>query len=169
VLVEAISLLNRRDLSVYLLGDGPLRRRLTDQIRLHGLSDRVFMPGWVDNPWSYVAGSTVHVVPSREEAWSQSAVLGLGLGVRVVGTDVDGLADTLSRARGVTVGADDPLALSEAISDALAGRASIDRAGAIRYARQFTVARVADFYLAEYQAMMTAAARPVAGALADTA
>ena len=45
----------------------------------------------------------VHVVPSREEAWSQSAVLGLGLGVPVVGTHVDGLVDTLSQSRGVTV------------------------------------------------------------------
>ncbi|MDQ1734794.1 MAG: hypothetical protein QOH56_1045 [Pseudonocardiales bacterium] len=166
VLVEAMSLLNRRDLSVYLLGDGPLRRRLTDRIQLHGLSDRVFMPGWVDNPWSYVAGSAVHVVPSREEAWSQSAVLGLGLGVPVVGTDVDGLADTLSQSRGVTVAPDDPLALSEAIFDALGGKASIDRPGAIRYARQFTVARVADFYLAEYQAMTIARRDPPAVLLA---
>jgi hypothetical protein len=55
----------------------------------------------------------------------------------------------------VTVAPDDPLALSKAISDVLAGRSAIDRAGAIRYARQFTTARVADFYLAEYQAMLT--------------
>jgi glycosyltransferase involved in cell wall biosynthesis len=155
VLVEAICLLNRHDLSAYLLGDGPLRTRLTDSIDRRGLSGRVFMPGWVDKPWTYIAGSAVHVVPSREEAWSQSAVLGLGLGVPVVGTHVDGLTDTLSQSRGVTVAPDDPLALSEAISDTLAGRSRIDRAGAIRYARQFTTARIADFYLAEYQAMLT--------------
>ena len=168
VLVEAICLLGRRDLSAYLLGDGPLRTRLTDMINQRGLSARVFMPGWVDKPWTYVAGSAVHVVPSREEAWSQSAVLGLGLGVPVVGTRVDGLADTLSRSRGVTVAPDDPLALSEAISDALAGRSAIDRAGAIRYARRFTAARIADFYLAEYQATLTRA-QALAPALGDTA
>ena len=155
VLVEAICLLDRRDLSAYLLGAGPLRARLTDRIHQRGLSARVFLPGWVDKPWAYVAGSAVHVVPSREEAWSQSAVLGLGLGVPVVGTHVDGLADTLSQSRGVTVAPDDPLALSQAICDALAGRSPIDRLGAIRYARQFTTARIADFYLAEYQAMLT--------------
>jgi len=154
VLVEAISLLDRRDLSAYLLGDGPLRARLTARIRPRGLSARVFMPGWVDKPWTYVAGSAVHVVPSRQEAWSQSAVLGLGLGVPVVGTHVDGLIATLSQSRGVTIAPDDPLALSEAISEALAGRSPIDRAGAIRYARRFTTARIADFYLAEYQAML---------------
>jgi glycosyltransferase involved in cell wall biosynthesis len=157
VLVEAICLLGRRDLSAYLLGGGPLRTRLADRIHQRGLSARVFMPGWVDKPWTYVAGSAVHVVPSREEAWSQSAVLGLGLGVPVVGTHVDGLADTLSQSRGVTVAPDDPLALSEAIADAIAGRSPIDRAGAIRYARRFSPARVADFHLAEYQAMLTRA------------
>lgn len=154
VLLEAICLLDRRDLAAYLLGDGPLRRPLTDRVQQRGLSARVSMPGWVDKPWAYVAGSAVHVVPSREEAWSQSAVLGLGLGVPVVGTRVDGLTDTLSQSRGVLVTPDDPLALSEAIFDVLVGRAQIDRAGAIRYARQFATARVADFYLAEYQAML---------------
>jgi glycosyltransferase involved in cell wall biosynthesis len=169
VLVEAIGLLDRHDLSAYLLGDGPLRTRLTDRIHQRGLSARVLMPGWVDKPWTYLAGSAVHVVPSREEAWSQSAVLGLGLGVPVVGTHVDGLTDTLSHSRGVTVAPDDPLALSEAISDALAGRSPIDRDAAIRYARQFTTTRVADFYLAEYQAMVTHPARALAPALEDTA
>jgi glycosyltransferase involved in cell wall biosynthesis len=156
VLVEAICLLDRRELTAYLLGDGPLREGLIDRIGRQRLSDRVFLPGWVDKPWAYVAGAAVHVVPSREEAWSQSAVLGLGLGIPVIGTHVDGLVDTLSHLRGVTVAPDDPHALSRAISDALAGRSPIDRAAAIRYARQFTAARVADFYHAEYQEVINA-------------
>jgi len=168
VLLEAICLLNRRDLSAYLLGDGRLRASLTDRLHRRGLSSRVFMPGWVDKPWTYIAGSAVHVVPSREEAWSQSAVLGLGLGVPVVGTHVDGLTNTLSQSRGVTVAPDDPRALSEAIADVLARRSPIDRQGAIRYARQFTTARVADFYLAEYQAVLTRA-EALAPELGDTA
>jgi glycosyltransferase involved in cell wall biosynthesis len=158
VLIEAIALLDRADVSAYLLGEGPLRSRLTDRIAALGLSARVSMPGWVDRPWSHVAGSTVHVVPSREEAWSQSAVLGLGLGVPVIGTAVDGLAETLSHSRGVTVAPEDPRALSEAISDVLAGHSAIDRTGGMRYARQFSAARVADFYLAEYQSLMRSSA-----------
>jgi glycosyltransferase involved in cell wall biosynthesis len=96
-------------------------------------------------------------------------VLALGLGVPVIGTHVDGLIHTLSHSRGVTVAPDDPPALSEAISDALAGRSPYDRDAAIRYARQFTTARVADFYLTEYQAMVTHPARALPPALEDTA
>jgi len=155
VLVEAICLLDCRQLTAYLLGDGPLRAPLADQIQRRGMSARVFMPGWVHAPWRYVAGSAVHVVPSREEAWSQSAVLALGLGVPVVGARVDGLVDTLAHSRGLTVAPDDPIALSAAIADALTAGSPLDRAGAISYARQFTSARTAHFYHSEYQALLT--------------
>jgi glycosyltransferase involved in cell wall biosynthesis len=96
----------------------------------------------------------VHVVPSREEAWSQSAVLGLGLGVPVVGFAVDGLVDTLADARGVLVHPNDPNQLASAIGDALAGRGVVDRAAAIRYARQFTPSRVASYYFDEYSKLI---------------
>ncbi|HEX2307131.1 MAG TPA: glycosyltransferase [Jatrophihabitantaceae bacterium] len=150
VLVEAISLLNRGDLFAYLLGDGPLRPLLTARIKERSLSDRVLLTGWVGNPGTYIAGSSVHVVPSREEAWSQSAVLALGLGVPVVGTRVDGLVTTLAHGRGITVSPDNPAALCAAIDDALAGRSPVDTRAAIGYARQFSAARVSDFYAAEY-------------------
>jgi glycosyltransferase involved in cell wall biosynthesis len=155
VLIEAIRLLQRPDLTCYLLGDGPMRAVLEATIRQAGLTDQILLPGWVDDPWTYVAGSSVHVVPSREEAWSQSAVLALGLGVPVIGTDVDGLADTLSQSRGVIIAAEDPPALSASITDVLAGRLRTDQAAATEYARQFTSTRVSDFYRTEYESVLT--------------
>ncbi|MBO0879527.1 MAG: glycosyltransferase [Mycobacterium sp.] len=158
LLVEALTRLDLRRLTAYLLGDGPLRDRLMDRIDSVGLSGRVLMPGWVSQPWRYVAGSNVHVVPSREEAWSQSAVLALALGVPVIGTNVDGLAETLSQSRGIIVPPNDPDALAAAIGDTLSGRAATDRIAAMRYARNFTAARVAKFYHAEYQTLRERAA-----------
>jgi glycosyltransferase involved in cell wall biosynthesis len=157
VLVEAISLLNRGGLFAYLLGDGPLRPLLTARIQERSLSDRVLLTGWVGNPGTYLAGSSVHVVPSREEAWSQSAVLALGLGVPVVGTRVDGLVSTLAHRRGITVAPDNPAALCAAIENALAGRSPADTKAAIGYARQFSAAPVSDFYAAEYRELLAAA------------
>jgi glycosyltransferase involved in cell wall biosynthesis len=87
VLLEALAMLPDPPATL-LLGDGPLRESLTARSIALGLADRVLLPGWVRSPGSYIAGASVHVVPSREEAWSQSAVLGLGLGVPVVGTAV---------------------------------------------------------------------------------
>jgi glycosyltransferase involved in cell wall biosynthesis len=160
VLVEALSLLNRGDLFAYLLGDGPLMPLLAARIQERSLSDRVLLTGWMANPTSYIAGSSVHVVPSREEAWSQSAVLGLGLGVPVIGTGVDGLARTLAHRRGITVAPDNPAALCAAIDDALAGRSHTDTRAAIGYARQFTTGPVSDFYAAEYRELLGVALHP---------
>jgi GNAT superfamily N-acetyltransferase len=105
----------------YLVGDGPLRGALTRLIRARGLEAVVHLPGWSHEPARDIAQATVHVVPSREESWSQSAVLALGLGVPVDGTAVDGLARTLGKGRGVPVPPEDPRALAGKLSRVLAG------------------------------------------------
>jgi glycosyltransferase involved in cell wall biosynthesis len=164
VLVEALGLLSTRQWTAYLLGDGPLRARVTEAVRARGLADRVVLTGWVDDPGTFIAGSAVHVVPSREEAWSQSAVLALGLGVPVVGTRVDGLVDTLSGGRGRIVPADDAPALAAALETVLDGRVAADPAVGLAYAQQFTAARVADFHLAAYVDVLAARTGEPAGA-----
>jgi Glycosyl transferases group 1 len=93
VLVEALALLDAPP-PAYLVGDGPMRQALAQLVRDRGLQAVVCLPGWSDKPSRYVSGASVHVVPSRQESWSQSAVVALGLGVPVVGTAVDGLAHT---------------------------------------------------------------------------
>src|SRR5204863_156733 len=79
-----------------------------------GLEDVVRFSGWQAQPERFVAGAAVHVVPSRQDAWSQSAVLAMGLGVPVVATAVEGLPDTLDAGRGVLVAPDEPRALAAA-------------------------------------------------------
>jgi glycosyltransferase involved in cell wall biosynthesis len=83
VLVQALALL-----PAYLVGDGPMRGALLRLAAALGLDAVVHLPGWSYEPARYIAGASVHVVPSREESWSLSAVLALGLGVPVVGTEV---------------------------------------------------------------------------------
>ena len=102
VLVEALALLDAPP-TAYLVGDGPMRQTLTRLIRARGLDGVVCLAGWSYTPARYVSGASVHVVPSREESWSQSAVVALGLGVPVIGTAIDGLARTLGDGRGVLV------------------------------------------------------------------
>ena len=135
MLVEALALLGAPPPS-YLVGDGPQRDALIRLVRARGLEAAVHLPGWSYEPARYIAGSSVHVVPSREESWSQSAVLALGLGVPVVGTAVDGLARTLGGGRGVLVPRG-PRALAGALSRVLAGE-RLDPALGRACARQFT-------------------------------
>ena len=157
VLVEALALLHPPP-AAYLVGDGPLRGALTRLIRARGLEAVVHLPGWSYEPARYIAGASVHVVPSREESWSQSAVLGLGLGVPVVGTAVDGLARTLGEGRGVLVPPEDPHALADALSRVLGGEHP-DPAPGRAYARQFTPSAAAAVYADAYHQLLASPAR----------
>ena len=56
--------------------------------------------GWVPDPGAYIAGATVLAIPSRDESFSQTAIIGLAHGVPVIGTDVDGFPETLGDGRG---------------------------------------------------------------------
>jgi len=153
VLVAALALLAAPP-PAYLVGDGPARPAVTELVTDCGLDRLVRLPGWSYEPARYVAGASVHVVPSRQEAWSQSAVVALGLGVPVVGTAVDGLAATLGHGRGVLVPPGDPPALAAAISRVLAGHRP-DPGPGRAYARQFTPETVAAAYAAAYHELLT--------------
>lgn len=156
VLVEALAVLDAPP-RAYLVGDGPMRPALTRLVQARGLQDLVRLPGWSYQPYRYVSGATVHVVPSREESWSQSAVVALGLGVPVVGTQVDGLARTLGNSRGVLVPPDDPHALAAALSRVLGGERPDPRPGR-SYARQFTPDAAAALYADAYRRLLARSA-----------
>jgi glycosyltransferase involved in cell wall biosynthesis len=158
VLVEALALIEGPP-PAYLVGDGPLRDLLIRLVQARGLDGVVHLPGWSYEPGAYIAGASVHVVPSREESWSQSAVLGMGLGVPVVGTAVDGLAHTLGEGRGILVPPEDPPALASALARVLAGERR-DPAPGRAYARQFTPSAAAAVYARVYRKLLTAEPKP---------
>ncbi len=162
LLVDAIALLPEPP-AAYLVGDGPMRAALTEQVQARGLADVIHLPGWSDQPARYIAGASVHVVPSREESWSQSAVLALGLGVPVIGAEVDGLAVTLGEGRGVLVPPGAPDALAAAIARILAGDRP-DPTPGTAYARQFTPDAAARYYLDAYAELSAGLAGPGADA-----
>ena len=164
ILVEAMGMLADPP-PTFLLGDGEMRAALEHQVAALGLGDVVRFCGWQAHPERYIAGATVHVVPSRQDAWSQSAVLGMGLGVPVVATAVEGLPDTLSAGRGVLVAPEEPRALAAAVGAVLAGVCEADLDAARTYAQRYTPERVASRYASVYRALAgagSAAARPAA-------
>jgi glycosyltransferase involved in cell wall biosynthesis len=149
VLLDALALLPHAP-SALLLGAGPMRQALARQVRRLGLGGRVRLCGWWNRPSGAIAGAAVLVVPSRDESWSQTAVLGMARSVPVIGTDVDGLPRTLAAGRGIVVPSEDPAALAAAIDDVLANRRATDLLGARRYALRFASERVAAEYAGAY-------------------
>jgi glycosyltransferase involved in cell wall biosynthesis len=143
---------------VLMLGAGVLEEDLRAQVARLGLEDVVSFRGWIEEPGPWVAGAAVQACPSRDESFSQTAVLAMALGVPVVGTDVDGFPETLGAGRGVIVPPDDPAALAAALEGVLAGTLRPDITAARTWARRFEIERVAAVYERGYEEVRAAPA-----------
>jgi glycosyltransferase involved in cell wall biosynthesis len=84
--------------------------------------------------------------------------LAIGLGVPVIGTDVDGFPDMLADGRGILVAPEDPEALARMLEQVLAGQRRTDTAAAREWARQFELDRVAAIYEHTYSELSQAVA-----------
>ncbi len=73
-----------------ILGEGPQRSKLEKFIAEKGLKDWVNMPGYVDNPYPYIAHADVLVSSSRWEGLPNVILEALALRTPVVGTDCPG-------------------------------------------------------------------------------
>jgi glycosyltransferase involved in cell wall biosynthesis len=153
VLVDAVARMASPP-PVMILGTGVMLDDLREQVARLGLQRSVTFHGWVDDPGAWVAGASVQACPSRDEAFSQTAVLAMGLGVPVVGTDVDGFPETLGDGRGVIVAPEDPSALAIALEQIVAGQSRPDTIAARTWARQFETERITTVYEQAYSELI---------------
>ena len=152
ILVEALALL-RDPPPTLIVGDGRLRAPLQRRVRELGLATRVSFPGWVGDPGAYIAGASVLAIPSRDEAFSQTAIIGLAHGVPVIGTEVDGFPATLGGGRGILVASEDPRALAAALERVL--HDELPRPRPLRsLAERYAPARVAAIYERTYRGLV---------------
>lgn len=100
-----------------LLGDGSQRKEMTALVRSLGLDDRVSMPGWVDNPYAFMARASLFAASSRMEGLPNVLIEALACGCPCVSTDCpSGPAEILEGGRiGRLVPVGDVEALAEAM------------------------------------------------------
>jgi glycosyltransferase involved in cell wall biosynthesis len=75
------------DAHLLILGDGELRPQLEAQVRELKLEERVFMPGFADNPHAYVARAQVFLLSSDYEGLPRVLIEALAAGCPAVATD----------------------------------------------------------------------------------
>lgn len=113
--------LARRPARLLILGEGRERPALEQQIQTLGLGDHVCLIGHVDNPYAYMARSTLFALSSRWEGLPNVLAEAMALGIPVVSTQCKSGPDEIlaggSLGRLVEVG--DAEALAQAMFDTL--------------------------------------------------
>ena len=121
-LVRAFSeVLRSRPARLVILGVGSERDNLLELAECLDLSRHVDLPGFKINPFSYMAGSNVFVLPSRHEGFPNVLVQAMACGTPVVSTDCrSGPREILEDGKwGHLVPVGDWSAMAEAILDTL--------------------------------------------------
>ena len=105
------------DVRLILLGDGPQREKICELINSLNIEEIVSMPGWVDNPYFFMASADLFVMSSSWEGCPNVLLEALACGCSVVSTDCpSGPSEILEHGRwGRLVPVNDQTALAEAI------------------------------------------------------
>ena len=122
VLIQAFAQVRKNHRAkLLILGEGVDRSSLGTMIREFGLEQDVSMPGFVPNPYPFMARSSVFVLSSRWEGLPTVMVEAMALGTPIVSTDCpSGPREILMDGKyGTLVPVDDPFALAAAIETAL--------------------------------------------------
>ena len=120
--VKALAILHgKRRARLLILGEGEQRSSIEAQIHSSGLGEDVSMPGFVNNPFPYLARASVFVLSSAWEGLPTVVVEALACGTSVVATNCPGgTAEILENGRyGRLVPVGDAEAMAEAIDDTI--------------------------------------------------
>jgi len=138
-----------------ILGEGEQRVKLLKQAQELGISDDLYMPGFVKNPLSYMAKASVFVLSSAWEGLPTVLIEALACGCPVVSTDCpSGPAEILEDGRfGTLVPVGDDAILAEGIIDCI--KNPPDKNILMARGQEFSLEHAAEEYLALVKCLCT--------------
>ncbi len=164
LLIKAVALARSRygiDIEVDFIGDGADRAKLQSAIAAAGLSNSLHLLGNRDRAWIYSHLKNYHalVQPSRIEGFGLTIAEGMGAGIPVLTSDIEGPASIIDGGRlGLIFPSGDISALCETLAMLVKNyqrQAVLAYREAYNYARtNFNIATTARRYLEEYQSLI---------------
>lgn len=82
-------------LKCLIVGDGPLREELTNQVQDLGLTEKVIFTGETTNPFKYSIKFNIFIVPSEKEGLSRSILEAMALTKPIIATKVGGIPELI--------------------------------------------------------------------------
>lgn len=148
----------RKRLRLVLVGDGPLRGEIEQQIAAAGAGHLVWLTGARDDVPALLNGLDLFVLPSLGEGISNTILEAMACGLPVVATTVGGNPELVVNGKtGRLVSAADTAALAQAISEYMQNPSMVRRhgdAGRTRVAEKFGMSNMVDHYLAVYDGLL---------------
>jgi len=158
-LIEAF-LQARLQTSLVILGEGPERDNLEQLIKAYGAQERIFLPGYVRNPFSIAAKAEFFVASSINEGFPNAMVEAMILGRPIVASDcrsgpAEILGGSVAPERQAIIEAEYGILVSERSVGALAeGMIRMNEPSMLHHyarrgeerARQFDIARISQQY-----------------------
>lgn len=147
-LLKAFTLVAQQsDSRLMILGEGKDRPHLEALVAQLGIADRVSMPGFVPNPYKYMARARIFVLSSSWEGLPSVLVEALAVGTPVASTDCPhGPREILDNGRyGKLVPVGDANQLAQAILSTM--QSPVDPSILQQRAQEFSLERVLDQYL----------------------
>jgi glycosyltransferase involved in cell wall biosynthesis len=117
ILLQAIAALPRQDVTLTILGEGPMRDDLARLAARLNLTSRISMPGATPDPFAAMASADLFVLSSRWEGFPNALVEAMAFGLPVVATRCpSGPEEIIEHERsGLLCQSDSPQSLADAI------------------------------------------------------
>ena len=80
---------------LWILGDGPERPKLERYVSENGLTNSVWLPGFIENPYPFMREADILACSSIYEGYSTFMTEGVILGKPIVTTEVSGMRELL--------------------------------------------------------------------------
>jgi glycosyltransferase involved in cell wall biosynthesis len=138
-LIKAFSIVRERMQSrLVIIGEGPLRQSLEELARIVCVAEDTWFAGYQNNPYKFLARSTVFVLPSKWEGFPNVLLEAMVCRVPVISTDIDfGPGEMIDHGKtGFLVPNNDPETLAAQIQYVLENRSGTAIKGIISNARK---------------------------------
>lgn len=142
-LLHALAEINKPDLKLIILGEGPEKENLEKLIKENGLENRVIMPGFVseNKKFQYLNCSDIYVLSSVHEGFGIVLQEAMQVGLPIVSTNYGGQVDIVKEnENGILVKNRSAAALAQGISRLISNRELMNRM------RQNNIKKVKEFY-----------------------